>query len=194
MDELAPLRQLVGELDRGEIEREAFLDGFVRHVAALIGCTRAGVWVFQDRAGERISHCIAMYDARPDALVAVTDMVGSEAGAYFDALLADGFVAAADARADPATRVFLDEYLLPLDVRSLLDVCFSVNGRLFGTFSCEQVGTTMDWTVAQLTLLRRIASTVSLALMRAASATVDTAPGALWDPPTPWPGKGQSGG
>jgi GAF domain-containing protein len=187
MPELEPLRSVVGALDRGEIDRGEFLERFVRYLAAAIGCSRAGVWVFRDQQGERISRCVAMYDAARDALVDVTDMVPSEVGAYFDALLRDGAVVAPDARSHPAAGVFLEEYLRPLDVQSLMDVCFSVNGVLFGTFSCEQVGSRMDWTPQQLALLRRVASTASLALMRAASAGFDTAPSALWDSATPWP-------
>ncbi len=187
MPELEPLRQLVGGLDRAELNRFAFLESFVRFMAAAVGCTRAGAWVFRGDGRERWSQCIAMYDQRVDALVTVTDMLPSEVQPYFDALLRDGVVIADDARNHPATRVFLDEYLLPLDVHSLLDVCFSVNGQLFGTFSCEQAGAIQRWTGAQVRLLRRIASTASLALLRAATAVPDTAPGALWDPPSPWP-------
>src|SRR5438045_2210026 len=72
-----------------------------------------------------------------------------------------------------------------LDVRSMLDVSFSVNGNLYGCFSCEQIGGTQSWTPHQVKLLRRMASRVSLALMNAITSNVDTAPGALWEPSTP---------
>jgi GAF domain-containing protein len=186
VDELGSLHQLIGALDRAEIDREAFLVRFMRGVAAAIGCSRAGFWVFRDERGERILHCVAMYDATRDALVQVTDMVPSDVEPYFDALLRDGCVVAADARTHPSTSCFLDEYLLPLDVRSLMDVCFSVNGVLFGTFSCEEVGSTRQWTGGQLALLRRIAAAASLALARAAKPELDTAPAALSEPASPW--------
>jgi hypothetical protein len=70
-------------------------------------------------------------------------------------------------------------------VRSLLDVSFSVNGVLYGAFSCEQVGNTMAWTQQQVNLLRQISARASLTLMHAINAQVDTAPGALWEPSTP---------
>jgi hypothetical protein len=66
-----------------------------------------------------------------------------------------------------------------------MDMSFSVNGVLFGTFSCEQLGTPVDWTQRQLQVLRKIASRASLTLMHVLSMAVDTAPGALWETSTP---------
>ena len=122
-----------------------------------------------------------------DRMVRATDMISAEVGPYFDALLRDGCVVAPDARSHPATVGFLEEYLLPLDVHSVLDVCFSVNGRLFGTFSCEQVGAPVAWTQRQLQALRQIGARASLSLMHAAAsaAGLDTAPAALWESSAP---------
>ena len=92
---------------------------------------------------------------------------------------------ASDVYSHPATAGFLVDYLQPQDVRSLLDVCFSVNGVLYGTFSCEQRSTPVRWTQRQTRLLRQIASLASLTLMHAIAAQLDTAPGALWEPSTP---------
>jgi hypothetical protein len=66
-----------------------------------------------------------------------------------------------------------------------MDACFWVNGTLYGTFSCEQTGTPLDWTARQQQTLRRIAVRTSLTLMHVVTASVDTAPGALWESSTP---------
>ena len=81
--------------------------------------------------------------------------------------------------------MFLADYLLPLDLHSVLDVCFSVNGVLFGTFSCEQAGAPVVWSQRQVQLLRQIGSRASLALLHAANAHSDTQPAALWEPSSP---------
>jgi GAF domain-containing protein len=114
-------------------------------------------------------------------MVQVDDIGHTEDGPYFEALLGNDCVVAPHARTDPATICFLDDYLLPLNIHSLLDVCFSINGVPYGIFSCEQIGAPVAWTQRQLQLLRQIGSRASLTLMRAATATVDTAPGALWE-------------
>jgi hypothetical protein len=66
-----------------------------------------------------------------------------------------------------------------------MDVSFSVNGSLFGTFVCEQRGAPVEWSQRQLQMLRKIASRASLTLMQVVNASVDTAPGALWESSTP---------
>ncbi|MGD9836111.1 MAG: hypothetical protein AB7U92_25450, partial [Piscinibacter sp.] len=67
----------------------------------------------------------------------------------------------------------------------LLDVCFSINGVPFGTFSCEQAGQPLVWTQRQAQMLRQVGSRASLALLHAATAMPDTQPAALWEPSSP---------
>jgi len=184
MQQSAELDGICGQLDRGEIDDSAFLEALMRHVAAQFGCSRAGVWFFRDGPDGRLLHCVTMYDARMNRTEGAPDRVGVECSAYFEALLRDGSVVARDARMHPATQGFID-YLRRVDVYSSLDVCVSVNGVALGAFTCEQVGAPKAWTQRQLNVLRQIGARASLALMHAAKATVDTAPGALWESSTP---------
>ncbi len=179
------IQDICGRLDRGEIDRDQFFEQLTRTVADLIGCTRCGVWVFVDTAEGRALRCMAMYDRRIDRIVGATDIYNADSGPYFETLVRDGCVIAPDARENPSTIGFLEEYLLPLDVHSLLDVCFSINGVPFGTFSCEQAGTPMTWTQRQVQTLRHVSSRASLALLHAATASPDTQPAALWEPSSP---------
>lgn len=185
MPDVREIQEICGRLERGEFDPPQFLEAFSRALARLIGCSRAGVWVFVRTAEGRALRCLAMYDRAADRVVPVTDMVGESVDPYFDRLLADGIVNAPDARHHPATAVFLDEYLLPLDVHSVLDICFSVNGVLFGVFSCEQTGAPLTWSQRQVQLLRQVSARASLTLLHAATAHVDTQPGALWEPSSP---------
>jgi len=181
-----PLRQICGQLDRDEIDSRQFLELFTRGVAAEMGCSRTGVWVLVDSDdGGRALHNIALYDGVHDRMVTATDMASNELAAYFEALMRDGYVMASDARTNPATVGFLEEYLLPLDIYSLMDVAVSANGHMFGAFSCEQAGGTMNWTPRQLQRLRQIGAIASLTLVRAVHRQVDTAHGDLWETSTP---------
>jgi len=181
----ADLQVISGRLERGEIDSTEYLQQLTRFVASQIGCSRAGVRVFIDTPQGRALRCVAMYDATLDRMVSAADMHNADEGPYFERLLQDGCVSAAHARIDRVTAGLLDDYLLPANVSSLMDMCFSVNGVLFGTFSCEQVGTPADWSQRQLQSLRKIASRASLSLMHAVSTSVDTTPGALWESSTP---------
>lgn len=185
MPDVKDIQEICGRLDRGETDRARFLEEFTEALTALIGCTRAGVWIFLDTADGRALRCMAMYDRRCQGMVTTADMLNAAVGPYFDTLLSEGFVVAPQARSHPATQIFLDDYLLPLDIHSVLDLCFSVNGVLFGIFSCEQTGEPTTWTSRQLQQLRQIGSRASLTLLHAATATVDTEPAALWEPSSP---------
>ena len=185
MSQLVGVQRICGLLDRGEIDRVEFLVQLTHRMAAEIGCSRAAVRLLIHSDEGPALRTIAMHDAASGQPVRVPDMTGGDSAPYFDALLHDGSVVVPDVAATPALAAFMPSYLGPQDVRSLLDVGFSVNGVLYGTFSCEQVGSTTPWTQPQLNLLRQIAARASLTLMHAITAQIDTTPGALWEPSTP---------
>lgn len=185
MVEQPDLQVISGRLERGEIDSAQYLEQLMRFVAGQIGCSRAGLRLFVDTAEGRALRCVAMFDAMLDRMVGAADIRHAEAGAYLERLQRDGSITASQALADPVTAGALREYLASSRVVSLMDMSFSVNGVLFGTFSCEQLGTPVDWTQRQLQALRKIASRASLTLMHVVNASVDTAPGALWEPSTP---------
>ncbi|HKX42032.1 MAG TPA: GAF domain-containing protein [Burkholderiaceae bacterium] len=179
------LQEISGSLERGEIDGGRYLEQFTRLLATQIGCTRATVRVFIDTPDGRALRSIAMYDASQDRMVATEDLLRADSGPYFERLLHDGCVVASDAQADPIVAPFLANYLGPNGIRSVMDMCFAVNGELFGTFSCEQLNVPIEWTQRQVQMLRKLASRASLTLMHVVNVTVDTAPGALWETSTP---------
>jgi GAF domain-containing protein len=183
--EAQTIHDLCGQLDRGEIDHHQFLERFAREMAALIDTSRAGVWMFADSPEGKVLHCVALYDRGRDVMLRAPDLYQVDVGVYIDELLREGFILAPDARTHPATAICNASYLIPNDIHSVLEVGFSVNGVVCGTFSCEQTGGRQEWTQRQLQLLRHIGSRASLALMNAAAAQIDTAPGALWEPSSP---------
>lgn len=185
MPDPADLQVISGRLERGEIDSAQYLEQLMRFVAVQIGCSRAGLRLFVETAGGRALRCVAMYDTRLDRMVGAADIVHEDDSFYLERLQRDGNVGVSQALADPVTTGALREYLHRTGVASLMDMSFSVNGVLFGTFTCEQLDAPIDWTQRQLQALRKIASRASLTLMHVVNAAVDTAPGALWESSTP---------
>jgi hypothetical protein len=185
MPDSLDMQVISGRLERGEIDSAQYLEQLMRFVAAQIGCSRAGLRVFVDTAEGRALRCVAMYDGTLDRMVTAIDILHDDSSLYLECLQRDGSVAIGRAMADPVTAGPLREYLAAAAVVSLMDMSFSVNGVLFGTFSCEQIATPIEWTQRQLQALRKIASRASLTLMHVVNAAVDTAPGALWESSTP---------
>ena len=185
MPEPLDLQSISGRLERGEIDSAQYLEQLTRFVAAQIGCARAGLRVFVDTPEGRALRCVAMYDASLDRMVSAPDIVHGIGSPYRERLQRDGSVTTMRAADDALDIGALHDYLESTHVVALMDMSFSVNGVLFGTFSCEQLGTPVDWTQRQLQALRKIASRASLTLMHVVTASVDTAPGALWETSTP---------
>lgn len=180
MTDTDTLQTISSQLERGEIDSAQFLEQLARFMSGHIECSRAGVWFFIDAQAGRVLRCAAMYDSARDGMVATPDIPNADIGPFFEALLRDGCLMATDARTHPALVDLRPGYIEALDIHSKLGICFSVNGVLLGVFSCEQCGASKVWTQRHLQSLRQIGSHASLALMRAASSIVDTAPGALW--------------
>lgn len=185
MPDQPDLQVISGRLERGEIDSAQYLEQLMRFVAGQIGCSRAGLRLFLETAQGRVLRCVAMFDCARDRMVSAVDILHAEESPYLERLQRDGSVSAGHAALDPVTAGPLRDYLVSERIVSLMDMSFSVNGVLFGTFSCEQVGTPIDWSQRQLQALRRTASRASLTLMHVVNEAVDTAPGALWETSTP---------
>ena len=70
-----------------------------------------------------------------------------------------------------------DNYLLPNDVRSMLDAAFLVNGRVYGMVCCERTRQVRPWRADDVHALRAIVARLAL-LMAGANDPV------LWASPS----------
>ena len=179
MDLRAEVQRLCADFDHREIRRTEFLDRCTRLVASTIGCSRAGIWLFHGERPALRLQCLAMYDATRDRMTQVPDEEGPPVADYFLALEQTGHVMATDARAHFATAGFFEHFLETNHVKSLLAAAFSVNGRLYGAFTCTQVGSEKEWSRLDLASLRVIGSRVSLALANVERTETDTQPAFL---------------
>ena len=185
MVDASDLQLISGRLERGEIDSAQYLEQLTRFIAALIGCSRAGVRLFIDTSEGQLLRTVALYDSTLDRMVSAPDIADIDTAPYHARLLHDGSVLIANVQGDPAAAGPLQRYAATQQLASLMDMSFSVNGALFGTFTCEQIGAPVDWSQRQLQSLRKIASRASLTLMHLVSVQLDTAPGALWETSTP---------
>ena len=171
-------QRICAMLEHAEIDQRAFLDRSARLVAEAVGCSRAGIWVFVGTLNGRMMHCLAMYDGVKNRMTTVADHPpGDHVSVYFQTLEKVGYVIATDARTHFATAGFFAEHLQPRGVQSMMAASFSVNGKLYGAFTCAQVGSQIEWARPQLNVLRQIGARVSLALAtHAARTAMDTRP------------------
>lgn len=169
--DLGLLHTLALRLADREIDARGYLEQMAQLLTRWVGCSRAGLWTFIDTDDGPALHCVAMVDADvPRRGDLPTDIHSADHPQYFATLLAEGCVVADDARSHPASASFGPEYLVPQGVHSLLDVCHSVNGELFGVVTCEQLGAPCTWSARQLQTVRQLVSRAGLTLREASLA------------------------
>lgn len=166
--------EICARLYRGEITRDAFIEECVRLACRQVGCSRVGLWIFIDSERGRVLRCLGMYDGIGDRMCSVADETESDARPYFAELESAGHVLANDARNHPATRDFFQNHLNANGVRSLMAAAFALNGKLFGAFTCTQVGEPMAWAPRQLVTLTKIGTRATLALAAASPRQLDS--------------------
>jgi GAF domain-containing protein len=155
---------LCARLHCGDISRQRFVEECVRVTCRQVGCSRTGWWVFVDSPKGRLLRCEGVYDRLTDRLVKVPDESEERSLPYFVELERAGHVLAHDACTHPATRSFFEDHLQSSGVRSLMAAAFSLNGQLFGAFTCTQVAQPVTWSQRQLGILTKIGSRATLAL------------------------------
>ena len=63
---------------------------------------------------------------------------------------------------DPALQAMREPYLVPNNVRSLLDAAFMLNGRAYGMVCCEETVAPRDWRAGDVLALRAIVTRLAL--------------------------------
>lgn len=159
--ELVLHQQLVLELARLATGDTAnALAEITKRASLQLGVERVSVWDF-DTTRTKL-RCLDMYvrsarEHRSGSIVAGHPR-------YRRALEQALQVAATDAWTDPRTSEFLDDYLRPLGIRSMLDAPVRLNGQVVGVLCFEHVGQTRVWTLLEQCLATSLASLLSRVL------------------------------
>ncbi|MDN3234162.1 GGDEF and EAL domain-containing protein [Pseudomonas sp. WAC2] len=101
---------------------------------------RASVW----QVGENHLRSVYTHGESPNTS-SVSSWSLDDFPAYVEALHKARSIDAQDAQHDPRTREWTKPYLLAHDIRSLLDICIRVDGRVLGILRLEQTGQPRIW-------------------------------------------------
>jgi two-component system cell cycle sensor histidine kinase/response regulator CckA len=133
--------------------------------AAALRVARSSIWrLTPDRSA---IVCLDLYDALAGTHSSGLQLKAVDYPTYFAALEAVRIIDAVDARRDPRTSEFTASYLEPLDITSLIDAPFHVDGRVEGVVCREHVGPVREWLADEKTFAIAVANLVSLALAAA---------------------------
>jgi GAF domain-containing protein len=160
------VRQLGAGLVGGDLSIQAFRAGLCEALQRGFVSSQASLWRFIGEPGSLVLRCVGMHSESRGAEAGSAELREHEFDVYFSELLKRGVYASADVLADPNLQGLVKPYFMPSGVRSLLDVAFQVNGKAFGVLCIEQVHQRREWTPAEHTLARHVATLISLSVAR----------------------------
>jgi GAF domain-containing protein len=158
----ATLKFLGAQLASGEIQRVHYQRRLSAELQRWLGCSRVGVWQIFGQSGQRVMRCLARHDEHAGPHAGGEEIHEHEYRDYFGRLVQQGVYVANETLDDPLLAPMRDTYLVPHDVRSIMDAAFTLNGKTFGVVCCEQLGRPRTWTTAEMIQLKRCASLVTL--------------------------------
>ncbi len=139
------------------------LHAILATAARALGVERLSMWRFTpDR---RAITCQGLYRQTEGHFACGAVLRRHEADAYFEAIEHERVVAAADARADPRTSGFLESYLLPNGIGSMLDVPLRQNNATVGVLCAEHIGGPRPWAIDEQNFAMSVANLIVIALV-----------------------------
>jgi diguanylate cyclase (GGDEF)-like protein/PAS domain S-box-containing protein len=178
-------REEAGRLARDELQRiqtqleiigrigqsEALLSGDIAAIALEItelaafatGCERVNVWLFNDEETEL--HCIDLYEATPARHSSGMILSEDDFGDEIAFLKASRYVAADDPLTDSRTRGYVEPYLKPQGITSMLDAVVQASGRHFGLLCFEHVHKAHSWTRDEIAFACQLADKIGLTIV-----------------------------
>lgn len=123
---------------------------------------RVSIWFFNGEHSE-IS-CQYMNSLKPPLPEPPRRLKAMDYPRYFKSLEEGRLIAANDARHDPCTSEFTENYLKPLGITSMMDVPIRLNGHLLGVLCHESTGPIREWTLEEQNFASSITDLVALNL------------------------------
>ena len=130
--------------------------------AQTLSVSRVSIWRYNsDRSAIK---CVDLYEWEEGRHSSGLELSAATHPSYFRALADLEMIVADDAASNSSTREFVDDYLRPHGIRSILDVPIIVGGFRTGVLCLEHVRTQREWTADEKTFALAMSNLVSLAL------------------------------
>ncbi len=123
---------------------------------------RVSIWQFN--ADETSMHCLNTNEVNDEACENDTLLYTKDYPNYFKTLYKESSVRVDNALESKLTQEFVDDYLRPMGISSVLDVFIKGTNGLFGVICFEHIGEPRKWTDEEDEFATMIASIVSLAV------------------------------
>jgi PAS domain S-box-containing protein/putative nucleotidyltransferase with HDIG domain len=131
-------------------------------VSRATGVARANVWLFNDDETELT--CVDHFDAPSRSHSSGLVLRQAQFENEFRALKAADYVAADDAMTDPRTAGYVEGYLKPNRISSMLDAVVAVSGKHLGLLCLEHVSRSHYWEEDEIAFVRQVAEKIAITI------------------------------
>lgn len=128
-------------------------------ISETINTCRSGFWLYNENKLEL--NCDKLYIKREDRFESGIILDGTQYPDYINILHEAPYILANDARSNEATKCFLDSYLKPNNVFSLLDIPVFHNGKIVAVLCQEQTKRIRIWQKSEINFLFQVGEFIS---------------------------------
>lgn len=147
-------------IDQGDLEIS--YSKITEGVATALSIERVSLWFYNDQ--HTAITCAKLYEKKDNKYSEGLELKAKDFPGYFKYLSEERALLADDARTDPVTEGFLESYLRPLDIYSMLDAPIRVNGKMIGVICSEKTGEQRVWDQNDALFLGNIADIIARAI------------------------------
>ena len=160
------LQQVVSKISSSPLVLQGDVNGLGRFIAFEVGHTlgieRVSVWLFNDRKDEL--HCQALYLLSKDQFESGAVLSQAMFAEEFKALVEAKYVDASDPYKDPRTLGYVDGYLRPNGITSMLDAVVRIGEELIGLVCFEHVDRQHTWVSSEIIFSSQLGDQLALAV------------------------------
>lgn len=131
--------------------------------AEILGLERVSCWFFNADHSEIV--CEDLYTRSLRKHAAGYDLKAQDYPRYFKALEENLLIACEDARQDPRTNEFTENYLIPHGIQSMMDAPIRLGGKVIGVLCHEHVGERRVWKEEEQDFITSTSSLVAIACL-----------------------------
>jgi two-component sensor histidine kinase len=127
-----------------------------------LACKRANVWLFnQDKT---ILNSVQSYNADTNSFTQDPSLEKIELPNYFNYLTKNKIIVSNDAIAEEMNKELVDSYLIPNQIKSMIDVPLRSEGKMVGVICFEAVHQIHEWTESDKKFTQSLAQLISIAI------------------------------
>ncbi len=163
-DQLAKFNKALLRFNKDQVIQLGDWDKALKYItkqaSELGNVSRVGIWKFEDDL--KSLACLIVYQADKQEFFQENTLYEAVAPRYFQEVRNENIIVADDAIHHPTLQDFRESYLIPCQIKSMLDVPFFLEGKLSGVVCLEQQHEAVHWSNEMINFAQSIADIITI--------------------------------